>query len=153
MLLFADIGKKHWPLIEKMELRGDDVRELLAASGCRMIKYAIRKCLRKSNEWTKACIDSETGRVIAVWGLSSSGAVGHPWMFGTAELLSHKKFLMRASAVFIQHMLDEFSVLSNYVDSRNTTHIAWLKRLGFTVTHIDAVTKKGVRFHYFYKER
>jgi hypothetical protein len=58
-------------------------------------------------------------------------------MVGTDRVVEHRKTFLRESRRWVAHFHDTWKVLSNLVDERNRTHIAWLKWLGceFHETH------------------
>lgn len=75
--------------------------------------------------------------------------VAHPWMLSTGKIREHRHTFLRESRNIVAGWRERYSVLENWVDARNTTSIAWLKWLGFT---IDAAAPRGPQdlpFHRF----
>lgn len=151
MVKFKRITYSEVDILRNMTLRRADIRELKASTGMGTwdaLKYSVQH----SNEWTEIAYDSDTGEVLSVFGLASYQGAGIPWMVGSPSMLKHKNLLMRYSKKVIAEMLEIFPVIANYVDSRNTVHIRWLKHMGFKFNGFN-YELDGVIFKYFYKER
>jgi Protein of unknown function (DUF2833) len=72
------------------------------------------------------------GMPIAMFGVSGTkGSVGVPWMLGTDDIKKVGKSLLRECRSYVDKMHDDYPVLTNYVWTKNTVHIQWLKWLGF----------------------
>lgn len=153
MLKFKRITAADYKLFDGMVLRKADADEMRASTGLKDTGAALKLCLQYSTEWTEVCIDMDTGKVICAFGLGRQADNGVPWMLGTNEMLNHKKVIMRYGRKVVADMLAEFPQLNNYVDHRNTTHIRWLKHMGFKFDYDRAVVLNGYRFDYFYMER
>lgn len=138
--------------VASMVLRAEDAREIITASGISNLGLALRTCILESTEWTELL--SINGEPLLLFGLSSvNSMIGVPWCLGSPLVYKYKKILHAYSKKVVSRMLGEFPLLSNYVDSRNTAHIHWLRRLGFTFPEGQGVEIRGVWFHYFYKEK
>lgn len=59
----------------------------------------------------------------------NSGVV---WMVATDAIMNHQTTFLRNSKAAIQYLSDDYAVLFNCVDARNTVHMRWLKWMGFT---------------------
>lgn len=59
---------------------------------------------------------------------------GKIWLLGTDELVSHplKKQFIQEVPAYLSQLMPLYSALGNVIDARNTVHIKWLRRLGFT---------------------
>lgn len=73
---------------------------------------------------------------IGMWGVVDQGnRLGRIWLLATDELVADKpnsiQFLRQAKA-WLSTMLEQYDVLFNYADARNTVHIKWLRWMGFT---------------------
>ena len=70
-------------------------------------------------------------------GLESNGN-GIPWLLSTEYLYSWKRknlrSFLKSTKSWIEHMGEMYPFLHNYVDTRNTESINWLKHLGFKFT-------------------
>lgn len=77
--------------------------------------------------------------------LDEGGGSGRLWMLGTDELVSkqmRRQFIVEGPMYFrgVERM---YKVLHNHIDERNTTHIKWLRWLGFTF--IRRIPEHGVQ--------
>ncbi len=164
MIKFKRIRYSDLDLMDRlagMTLRKADIDEMKAVTGLNNTWAALKSAVRNSTEWTEISYDDETGEIITLFGLGSfrSGAVkpclhsvGIPWMVASPNLYKHKKLFMRYSKKIIKEMLDQFPLIANYVDSRNTLHIRWLKHMGFKFTG-ELQEINGVMFKHFYMKR
>lgn len=93
------------------------------------------------------------GEPVAMFGVSAGDAPGEgcPWMVGTTALatLRARKDVLRISRAAIAEFQSLFPVLRNAVDARNTTAIAWLRWLGFTVGTPEPIGVGGAPFCHF----
>lgn len=151
MLKFIRITPKDIDICKSFKLRKEDKAELLAATGLKNPKAAVKRCIRQSTEWTEATIDLDTGELVMLHGLASYQDVGIPWMIASPVMYRHRKVLLRYSHKAISEMFTKFSVLANYVDARNEAHIVWLKRMGFKFDDKQDTVMNGFKFLYFYK--
>ena len=76
------------------------------------------------------------GEPVGMWGVVDEGeGLGRIWLLGTDELVKDKpnsiQFLRQAKP-WLSKMLEQYDVLFNYADARNTVHIKWLRWMGFT---------------------
>lgn len=62
--------------------------------------------------------------------------VGMVWMLGSDLITKAWVPVLRQSRGWLQELHDEFDLLFNYVDARNTVHIKWLKWLGFSFINL-----------------
>ena len=114
-------------------MRKDDIAEVWAG----WHKTPL-EALRISAEYTK---QSWTGladdRVVCMFGIAQPSIlsyVGAPWLLGSEELPKHFRTFLRGNKIYIKAIKKEFELLENYVDTRNTTAIRWLKWLGFELS-------------------
>jgi hypothetical protein len=79
---------------------------------------------------------ASNGDIVAMFGVAH-----HPlqdsfeamvWMVGTDDLKTLRTALMRDTGGYLKMFHEHFPLLWNVVDQRNTVHISWLKRMGFT---------------------
>lgn len=55
-------------------------------------------------------------------------------MVATDDLIKHKKFILKNSRPYVAKMLELYpDGLLNFIDVRNTVHIAYIKHLGFVI--------------------
>ncbi len=57
--------------------------------------------------------------------------VGAVWLLGTDGIHDISRQFLRESKHWLEQLHDNYEMLFNYVDERNTVHIKWLKWLGF----------------------
>jgi hypothetical protein len=123
-------------------LRAVDVAEVAAVNGWTG-RQALEAGLQMGSEcWT--FVDDEIGPV------GMSGVVpdleilqdakivaGHVWLLGSKELTACPKEFMRLSRELLTSFEEQYTILSNYVDVRNTKSIRWLKALGFSFGTVE----------------
>lgn len=95
------------------------------------------------------------GKPVAMFGVvpTTAEGVGIVWMLSTPDIeqpVTRIRFL-RESSKWVDMLLEKYKKIINYVDSRNTVHVTWLKWLKFDLT--DEKEFNGVRFYGFTKER
>jgi len=129
-----DVSERHIDIVGN-SLRDSDVEELRGfypeMDGITMLKQSVAVS-EHSNTWIVK------GKPIAICGLSlhsdkQGNAIGVPWMVGTNELNENPKVLIRASRMFFNRWLKRYKILSNYVPTKSTATINYLKHLGFNV--------------------
>jgi hypothetical protein len=75
-------------------------------------------------------------------------------MVGTDELYKYLREFLSVSKTIINHWLDKYGTLYNFIDVRNVTHIEWLSWLGFELPpDMQVEMKDGSPFQYFIKEK
>jgi len=78
---------------------------------------------------------------------------GTPWMLSAEQVMGHRREIVRHSPPVIDQMLDLCPRLMNYVHSKNTLSIRWLRWLGFTIDSAIPYGDAGEFFHKFHCER
>lgn len=151
MLIFRRITYDEVEMLRNMTLRKADIEELRVSSG-KQPWDALKSAVLHSTEWTEVGYVEETGEIIALFGLASANGIGIPWMVASPNIKKYNKILMRYSKKVIGEMNDQFTLLTNFVDSRNSLHIRWLKHMGFKFSGIEHKID-GIPFKQFYMER
>lgn len=119
-------------------LREEDVLELAHSSGHTPLE-AVRQGFEISNEVLTVTL---AGRVVMMVGVTGKpGYAGSPWMLATDDLKKIRKSFLRQGGAVQQRWLREYKHLENKVWTKNTTHVQWLKWLGYT---FDAPAVHGV---------
>lgn len=77
------------------------------------------------------------------------GVAASPWMLGTDGVNFHSRAFLRYSRRFIKMLSEEFPVMENYVDARNTASIRWLQWTGFSVYYPEPFGRDKLPFHRF----
>lgn len=145
---FKQADRSDFRLMKRI-IREEDKQELEASSGKR-----YEEIIDKTRDATDFAIAGYcSGKLIAIFGVGSATVVtktGIIWMFGT-------KFLPKNQKVFLQHckrcvevMLENYPIVFNYVDARNTMVINWLKWIGFTFGNAEPYGPNKMPFYKFY---
>jgi len=69
--------------------------------------------------------------------------VGACWALGSDDLLKARREFLRQSEYWIDKLHEEYPLLFNYVDARNTVHIRWLKWLNFKFINLHKEFGEG----------
>jgi ribosomal protein S18 acetylase RimI-like enzyme len=128
-----DVTADHTPLVIKLAntLREADRAEL-EAHGHGIPAMALLGAL--GGEVCKMAIDPE-GNPIVMWGVSKDArreGLGHVWLMASDLIRNHIRQLLKEAPIYLAEMHTVAPLLVNDVDARNTLHIEWLKRLGFS---------------------
>ena len=117
-------------------LRVADLREIAAATGSDPEGALAVSVGSSPVAWTWL----HRGRVMAIFGVApypNRPGVGIPWLLGAKGVDKHKVFFVRRSRRYVAEMLEQFPVLENWVDARNTASIQWLAWLGFQLAEVQ----------------
>lgn len=110
-------------------IREADRREILAMSGKEPLEAMVNGFLYSDNPRTVLVGDTP----VAMFGSGEvEPGVGMVWLLGTDGIHDVSLWFLRVSSYWLSQLYDEYALLFNYVDERNTVHIKWLKWLGFT---------------------
>lgn len=129
-----------------------DVQEVEAVTHMTMhetLEYSVRT----SSLCASAYVDGKLNAILGVCPQSTSiiNTVGVPWMIGTDLVTENRRVFCAEYSTIINQMLGEYSLLENYVDSRNKPAVTFLRKAGFTLESPKPFGIKGVNFHRFYK--
>lgn len=130
----------------------EDVREAdrleLWAAGLQTPEEAMRGGMNAGPSWA-GTID---GAAVCMFGVvpgNPLSGVGIPWMVGTNALERHAVTFLRRCRPQMRKFREDFPLLLNYVDARNTVAIKWLSWLGFEIHPPQPMGPLSVPFHYF----
>jgi hypothetical protein len=129
-------------------MRVSDVEEVFAATGRGRLSALLYSLERSDFSYT---IEFD-GRPETMFGCGTSnliGKVGAPWLLGTSALEHHRRHFLGGSRFWIEKMKDEYAVLRNIVDDRNTVSKRWLQWLGFTLSEPQATGYEQLPFRIF----
>ena len=135
-------------------LRDADKNEILASSGP-AIEQAILYSILSSEAWT-VCLPDGTPICLYGVGDDTREGMGIPWMIGTNEMIKYRKALIKDARSWIEGQLhNNYAILYNYVDGRNTAHIKWLRHMGFTLADVPEYigADPEVPFYSFHRSR
>ena len=133
------------------QLRDADRREIIA-TGATDVGHAIRRSVELSI-WSYAVFDGDAlVCIVGVAAVSLLSGIGTPWLLATDHMARLSRDVIVMTGRFVELMHQDFSVLVNWVDARNTRSIRWLKWAGFTVGQPQAVGAGGALFCRFSKE-
>ena len=154
------VGKFTWRksiLSDVVELaanmRQEDKEEVLAYSGSSP-QEALFYCFFNS----KPCMTmvGRKGNLMGMYGVvPCSPKVGRIWMLGHKTMINDYKDVrdfLKYSPIELQKFHCNYPLLYNYVDERNTTHIKWIKWMGFSIIKKHATFgAAGLPFYEFVK--
>jgi hypothetical protein len=112
-------------------LREADRRECLAATGKEPLDVLKMSLLIGDFTYTMTAPD---GTKVGLFGVCKSPleGAGVIWLCATDDIYQYQMTFLRRSKEFLENLLNDYVVLHNAVDARNTLHIKWLKWMGFT---------------------
>ena len=134
-------------------MRQEDKEEVLAYSGSSP-QEALFYCFFNS----KPCMTmvGRKGNLMGMYGVvPCSPKVGRIWMLGHKTMINDYKDVrdfLKYSPIELQKFHCNYPLLYNYVDERNTTHIKWIKWMGFSIIKKHATFgAAGIPFYEFVK--
>lgn len=116
-------------------LRQSDQAELIAAYGLSPTEALQKSVAASKQAWAIVF----AGKLEGVVGVNEyrrnwyEKPAGIPWLLATDKFPEFRISLAKEVKRRLKSLTERYAYLFNYVDSRNTTSIAWLKWLGFTV--------------------
>lgn len=117
-------------------MREDDIKEL-ALNGSRPYEALIRGLAFSDSPMT---VVGRDGEVIAIYGVVRlAPGVGSPWMLASDGIDSIKRPFIKHGYSLLADIHVKYPLLYNEVWKGNTTHIRWLKRLGFTIVEQELI--------------
>jgi hypothetical protein len=130
-------------------LRWPDRQEMLTAG------TSVEEGLKFGFKHSNPCLTiTLNGNPVGIFGVipTSVEGLGAVWLVGTPKMVAPKnrfRFL-RESKKWLAELNGRYRILGNYIDSRNTVHVAWVKWLGFEIKEETMID--GVPFYRFSKE-
>lgn len=131
-----------------VHMRAADRQEIWASSMATPFE-ALADAMRVTREPWAVVDDDECLCMFGVTPVGLVGGVGVPWLLASDGLLPHARELVRSSRRYIEAKREEFGVLVNHVDARNTESIKWLRWLGFEIHPAQPFGPFGLPFHKF----
>ena len=98
---------------------------------------------RLSVEDSKDCvaITEPNGTLACITGIvvpDDLSNVGYPWLLGTPAMQIYPKKILQLSRTIFDIWASEYSYMTNFVDTRHTRAIRWLRWLGAEMELIEA---------------
>lgn len=122
-------------------LRAADIKEITIKGNTP--KEALLRAYENSYECKILLLKNKR---IGIYGISSKGII---WFLGTDEIEKHPFFFVRTGKKVIDKWLKKHKTLWNIVDSRNITHIKWLKLMGAKINCTKKFIINEVQFYTF----
>ena len=132
-------------------LRQADIEEAWAFYG-RCPKVLVLESFEKSHLCWTGLLDGEPVITFGCATFDLFESNGVPWLVGTSKLEQVPFTFARMSRPFLRLMKARHVRLTNYVDTRNTLAIRWLRWLGFTLDPAAPAGPFGLPFHHFWME-
>ncbi len=133
-------------------MREADTQEVWATSHSTPLE-ALERSLVVSRDTRAGLVD---GRVVCMFGVGAGTALslsGYPWLLASDELVRHAVRFLRESLSYVTWAMTVWTRLENFVDTRNSAALRWLRWLGFSLRHAAPFGIDRRPFHYFYMER
>lgn len=132
-------------------LRNADWNEVYAATGKNPDLELLKAWQDNFKRWA-LILDDE---VVGVFGVAETElkGVGVPWLLGTNKMGEIKIQLVKQCRVYVEEMLERFTMLANFVDARNTDSVKFLKYCGFTLEKAHPYGESNLPFHFFSKTK
>ena len=112
-------------------LRQADIQEIRASSGKSPVEALTLGVLLGKPTYTFTSPQGELGGMFGVLPTAYPEA-GAVWLLATGEVEKYPMTFLRHSREWIKTLHEDYPLLFNYVDGRNSLHIKWLKWMGFT---------------------
>ena len=106
-------------------LRFEDKREILSTAGMLPYTALYYSYLKSAIVFT---IVNDKKEPVGIFGVAVSGAI---WLLATDKLKEIQFAFLKENKKVIDFLNTKYKILWNYVDSRNSLHIKWLKWCGF----------------------
>lgn len=129
-------------------MRKADVEEVWASGACRP-QEALERSLRMTPEPWSGFANGELVCMFGIAPLTLLGDVGLPWLLGSHNLPQYARRFLRLNRHYMACVKQDYRLLVNYVDARNSVAIRWLGWLGFTILPAEPYGPFGLPFHRF----
>lgn len=124
-------------------LRVEDQEEV---KGTGMSLSSIPRALEYSEH--ASYLEAPDGDPMAIGGVvRTSEDVGQIWLLSTPKILTHPKHFIKTGLDWFNAIQDEYTILWNYTDCRNTVHHRFLKHWGFRAIRLVSMTTTGLPYY------
>ena len=108
---------------------------------------AVNGGLFLSEQSYAVLVDDEPVLVFGVQPESMVSSTGVVWLLATDNIIKiRKQFIKRCKKVLLD-LIQDYDVVYNYVYTKNTIALRWLKWLGFMIHPAEAMGATGAEFH------
>ena len=129
-----------------------DVAEVWASAQLHPLE-ALKFSVLVSEQALTGTADGEPFCIFGVVRKSVLDTTGIPWLLGTNAVKRHARGFMQRNKTIIKEWMHRYELLENWVDSRNTKSVAWLRWLGFEIQEASPYGAFGLPFHHFTMRR
>lgn len=126
------------------DLRAADKREIYTVTGHDKHEETLKEGLKTTEAYTICLTEGDVP--CGLFGCNEEGVI---WMVATDRILECKTVFIRVCKEWINYFQHKYKRLWNYVDSRNTLHLRWLKWCGFELKGVHAIGVTRQPFYYF----
>ena len=133
-------------------MRPADVAEVAASSGNTPHDALMFSLSGSRAAWT-AVLDGQPEVMFGIGDLNILTRTGSPWLLGTDAVEREPRMFLRQSRDWREQLLNDYDLLRNFVDDRNTVSKRWLQWLGFTLMEPVPVGRNGEMFRMFEMRR
>jgi len=130
-ILMSYIRTSEWtdPALLAPNLRAADLEEIAAST--HLSPYEVLQAGFSLSEPCRTFV-GDSGDPVGMFGVAPlPNKVGVIWCLTTPELFKMKKYFMRNCRREIEEITNGYDKVINFVYSKNTTHIRWIKAMGF----------------------
>lgn len=131
------------------DVRQPDVEELWASSHLTPYEALKMSFLVSRDTCFVGLVDGAPFCMFGVRTPTLLSNVAVPWMIATKDIELCSRGFLRASKEIVRLWSDQFSLMQNYVDARNTVSIRWLQWIGFSVYYPKPYGVDKLPFHRF----
>lgn len=139
--------------IEHCERLAPKLRPIDVCDVVQLLNITAADLLRKSIELSShAWVWLVDGEPVCMFGIKTNNLLAGtvtPWLLASDEIAARRRIFWKGSQQFIAVLRENFALLQGFVDAQNTVSMAWLRRLGFTISPHATIAENGQRFHYF----
>lgn len=133
-------------------MREADRIEVMASHGHTPME-ALQAGLKRTGFTTIVTVNDEPCVMFGLVRLDLLSCEGTPWLLGTENALKYRREFLIQTPKVIAEMLTICPKLVNYVHSKNTVSIRWLRKLGFILEEPVPYGVAGELFHRFHLEK
>ena len=129
-------------------LREDDIKEVIAVGSTPL--ESLKNGVKKSTE----CISAYNAKnqIIGMYGYTLiPNNVAIVWFLGTDEIEKYPLTFVKEGRNFINKLIQRGLTVTNYVYSKNLTHIKFIKCLGCSIDFKNPINVNNEVFYRFYK--